>query len=347
MGGSSSSEKAAQPPPPQGAPSGSSSRRNLVQLNVYSPTGGQHAVYHTGVEVLGAEYVFGGGDTAFSGVSAQRPRVPPPGSGWVFYQTVELGDLKVTREEAHRIVAELQGEFPGNSYDLVKRNCNHFSDALAKKLCNGQGIPSWVNRAAGIGAALGVDNAVRRAVGAPAPAADTGKADGVGGPAAAGLVARSAAVDGSLNGEVDWAAAGVLNANIEDAVGAIQGGSLVSSADGPELLLLLPLVSPVKLQAVQLEAPDESQAPRRLRLFANERNLDMADACGGVAPTQDVELQWSPCGGSAVPGTVCANVEVKFLKFQNLSFLSLYFSGEEEDDEAIVAIQGLRLVGKV
>lgn len=319
-------------------------------LNVYSPTGGQHAVYHSGLEVNGAEYVFGGGDTSFSGVSAQRPRVPPPGSGWVFYQAVDLGELQVTRDEAQRAVTELQLEFPARTYDLVTRNCNHFADALAKRLCGGRGIPSWVNRAAGMGAALGVGDAVRRAAGVPAGAvpgaAGAGKAEGAGGPAAAGLVARAAAADGDLGGEVDWTGAGVLNAREDDAVGALRGGAPVSSADGPELLLLLPFVSPVKLQALRVEAPDAARAPRRLRLFANERNLDMDDACGSVAATQEMELHWSPSGGAG--GAVSASAEVRFLKFQNLGFLGIYFGQEEEDDDGPgVAIQNLRLAGKL
>lgn len=340
MGSSQSSEA---PPDARAAAASSASaapaRSGLpkVVLNVYSPSGGQHAIYHSGVEVLGAEYVFGGGDTSFSGVTAQQPRVPPPGSGWVFYQAVDIGSSRLSREETLRAVQELRGSFPGNSYDLAARNCNHFSDALCQRLV-GQGIPSWVNRLAGIG------NSLRGVVGAEAaPAA--GQADGgTGGPAAAGLVAKTVGADGDLSPHVEWTGVGVLNA-ADGAPEALRQGTLVASEDDPELLLQLPFQSPVKLQSVKLVAPDAARAPQRVRLFANQRDIDMGDASGGVAPTQAFErLQWSAAGAD---GSVAASVDVKFLKFQNLAFLCVYLAGEDGADEGTVALQGFRLHGTV
>eukprot|EP00438_Fugacium_kawagutii_P029214 Skav229549 [mRNA] locus=scaffold568:275738:288499:+ [translate_table: standard] len=162
-----------------------SSAGEIVKLNVYSPSGGQHVAYHSGVEVFGGEYVFGGGNTSFSGVTVQRPKVPPPGSGWVFYQTVEVGACRLSRDDAMRAIQELRAQFPASGYDLMARNCNHFADALCQRLCN-SGIPSWVNRLAGIG------NTLRSAVGAaPAPTGPA-RAEGAGGPAAAGLVSMDA-----------------------------------------------------------------------------------------------------------------------------------------------------------
>lgn len=314
-----------------------------MKLNVYSPTGGQHAVYHTGVEVLGAEYVFGGGDTSFSGVTAQRPRVPPPGSEWLFYQTVDLGSTRTSKQEIHRVITELRTEFPASGYDLVSRNCNHFSDALSNRLC-GQSIPPWVNRLAGMGAA------VRNTVGGGAPAGKpAGKAEGgAGGPAAAGLVARTAPADGELSGEVDWSGVGVLNAREADPAEALRARGLLSSEeDGSgELLILLPLTAPVKLQALQVEAPDPDQAPTRIRLFANQRDLDVDDAAGGVAATQEfLSPAWAATGAGAA---VSAKLDLNFLKFQNLGFLGVYLGrAEEEDAEKAVGVQGLRLFGRV
>lgn len=316
-----------------------------VRLNVYSPTGSQHAVYHTGLEVLGAEYVFGGGETSVSGVSAQRPRIPPTGSGWIFYQTVELGLSRLSREEIMRIVTEVRSEFPASSYDIVSRNCNHFSDALGRRLC-GQGTPPWVNRLAGLGEA--VRSAVGSAPGGAAAGRPVAKAEGAGGPAAAGLVARSAPPDGDLSGEVDWISVGLLNAREADTADSVRSQSLVSSVEGGagELLLFFPLVAPVKLQALRLEAPDAARAPSRIRLFANQRNLDVDDASGGVPATQEfLSPAWATTGAGEA---VAAKFEVNFLKFQNLSFLSVYLGRlEEEDAEAPIAVQGLRLVGRI
>lgn len=73
----------------------------------------------------------------------------------------------------------------------------HIFLALNFACCRGScGIPSWVNRLAGIG------NALRSAVGGAPTSTGPARAEGAGGPAAAGLVART--TDGDLTSEVDW-----------------------------------------------------------------------------------------------------------------------------------------------
>jgi hypothetical protein len=42
-------------------------------------------------------------------------------------------------------------DFIGNTYNLIKKNCNHFSEALCQKLL-GKSIPAYVNRLAYFGA---------------------------------------------------------------------------------------------------------------------------------------------------------------------------------------------------
>jgi len=44
----------------------------------------------------------------------------------------------------------LRSEFKANEYNLIERNCNHFSEALTLKLL-GKRIPSFINRASRIG----------------------------------------------------------------------------------------------------------------------------------------------------------------------------------------------------
>mmetsp|Transcript_39244 Transcript_39244/g.73194 ORF Transcript_39244/g.73194 Transcript_39244/m.73194 type:complete len:336 (+) Transcript_39244:55-1062(+) len=334
MGGSQSQDPPASAAPGAVQTPAATSNSAMVKLNVYSPSGGQHAAYHSGVELHGGEYVFGGGDSSFSGVTVQRPRVPPPGSGWVFYQTVDIAACRLSRDEALRIVQEMRAEFPASSYDLMARNCNHFADALCKRLCN-QGIPTWVNRLAGIG------NAVRSAVGGTATGASApARADGAGGPAAVGLVARSAAPDGDLVGEVDWPNVGVLNASESDPTEALRAGGVSSSADGsPELLVLLPFVSPVKMQKIVIDA-DSDTAPQSIRLFANTPNLDMDDAAGGAATQQFQNIAWA-----AHDAGVTTTLEVNFLKFQKLSFLALYARGSD-DEENPVSIRKLGVFGR-
>jgi hypothetical protein len=44
-------------------------------------------------------------------------------------------------------------EFQGTSYNLLTKNCNHFTSYLCEKL-TGRTAPGWINRAASIGVAL-------------------------------------------------------------------------------------------------------------------------------------------------------------------------------------------------
>jgi hypothetical protein len=44
-------------------------------------------------------------------------------------------------------------EFQGTSYNLLTKNCNHFTSYLCEKL-TGRPAPTWINRAASIGVAL-------------------------------------------------------------------------------------------------------------------------------------------------------------------------------------------------
>eukprot|EP00933_Yihiella_yeosuensis_P011476 TRINITY_DN11881_c0_g1_i3.p1 TRINITY_DN11881_c0_g1~~TRINITY_DN11881_c0_g1_i3.p1 ORF type:complete len:272 (+),score=54.03 TRINITY_DN11881_c0_g1_i3:304-1119(+) len=267
-------------------------------------------------------------------------------------QGVDIAPLRVSREEALRMMQDLRAEFPARSYDLVSRNCNHFSDAACRRLC-GSGIPSWVNRLAGIGDA--VRSAVPSAFSGTALAAPSGGAggaaiaEGAGGPAAAGLVKRDAPSDGDLSGEVEWASVGILNTDEADPAEALRCQKQVSSeSDGsPELLIFFPFVSPVKLQKLQLEAPNAACAPQRLRLFANKPDLDMDDGSGGSVATQEFEnLAWTPLSLGDDP-TVTLTVEVNFLRFQNLGFLSVYLGRSADDEnETAISIKKIALTGR-
>jgi len=143
-------------------------------LNVYDPTDAKQqqfsslgfGVYHSGLQVHGLEYTFAGGPDAGSGtgVMSQAPKYMPPGAPWKFKETIDLGLIKADRAKFESIVRQLQSEFLANTYDLMARNCNHFTEAFATRLgCTS--YPSWINRAAKFG------NSFRGFTGAPtAPA---------------------------------------------------------------------------------------------------------------------------------------------------------------------------------
>lgn len=55
--------------------------------------------------------------------------------------------------ELESIIKEASDLFQGTSYNLLTKNCNHFTAYLCERL-TGRAGPSWLNRAASIGVAL-------------------------------------------------------------------------------------------------------------------------------------------------------------------------------------------------
>jgi len=107
-------------------------------------------VFHSGVEIEGKEYSFGGHEFSYTGVFDITPRTAP---GAKFRESHHLGDITITPRELQRIIDELSDEFPGNSYHPLTRNCNTFANELCLRLLK-TGIPSYVNRLANVGSAL-------------------------------------------------------------------------------------------------------------------------------------------------------------------------------------------------
>jgi deubiquitinase DESI2 len=124
------------------------------------------------------EYAYGAHDGASSGIFEVVPRRCP---GYTFRKSVLVGTTDLTRAEVRALMAELAADFPGDAYNLVARNCNHFCDAACRRLVRAR-IPRWVNRLAKIGVVFtcvipGNGRAVRR--GGECPAAGNGKAGGI------------------------------------------------------------------------------------------------------------------------------------------------------------------------
>merc|ERR1712196_431310 len=51
------------------------------------------------------------------------------------------------------IISNLIEEYPGEDYDLLRRNCCHFADDFCRRLGVG-GIPGWIHRLARVGAGV-------------------------------------------------------------------------------------------------------------------------------------------------------------------------------------------------
>jgi hypothetical protein len=107
-------------------------------------------IFHSGLEVHGREYAFGGHDHASSGIFETSPREAPAPAR--FRSSVIVGYTDLTPDEVGNLVAELDQSFHGNQYHLLERNCNVFVEALCFEL-TGAAPPAWVNRLARVAVA--------------------------------------------------------------------------------------------------------------------------------------------------------------------------------------------------
>lgn len=105
-------------------------------------------IFHTGIEVWGREFAFGGHPDDESGIFEAPPRQCPS----VKYRTTMfLGFTRVAEKHVEEILHFLgTTEYAGNRYSLIARNCNTFSRHFAALLGVQENFPHWVNRLAGI-----------------------------------------------------------------------------------------------------------------------------------------------------------------------------------------------------
>ena len=93
------------------------------------------------------EYGFGAHDFSSSGVFEVESKCCP---GFVYRRTIWLGTTEMSREEFRSFIEKLAAKYHGNTYHLISKNCNHFTDDVCKNL-TGKPIPGWVNRLARVG----------------------------------------------------------------------------------------------------------------------------------------------------------------------------------------------------
>ena len=56
----------------------------------------------------------------------------------------------MTYRDINKVVDSIRDKFPGNSYDVMRKNCNTFTNCLCESILK-KSIPGWVNRLANIG----------------------------------------------------------------------------------------------------------------------------------------------------------------------------------------------------
>ncbi|XP_037960016.1 deubiquitinase DESI2-like isoform X2 [Teleopsis dalmanni] len=105
-------------------------------------------IYHTGVEVYGKEYCFGGHCCKASGIFIIPPRNERAlGTNVRLRQSMRIGATSLSDHNVEELIDAMGTTFSGSRYHLIQNNCNHFSNALTNVLC-GIDIPSWINRLA-------------------------------------------------------------------------------------------------------------------------------------------------------------------------------------------------------
>lgn len=121
--------------------------KQIIRINVYDllnlgplKTIGL-GLHHSGVQIGDhSEYEFGD----CSGISVIEPKTA---TGATFSHSIVLGDIK--QEIVIEALIEMYTEFTCDNYDLLSRNCNHFTEQFVYKLTRIR-TPKYINRVASL-----------------------------------------------------------------------------------------------------------------------------------------------------------------------------------------------------
>ncbi|KAJ4956006.1 hypothetical protein NE237_012789 [Protea cynaroides] len=129
--------------------SGSVKTNNTItQINkIFKDRIGLGGIFHSAVQVYGdEEWSFGfceNGTGVFNCPPSKNPM-------YTYRECITLGKTNLSIFKVNQILRELKTEWPGNSYDLLSKNCNHFCDVFCERLGVPK-LPAWVNRFANAG----------------------------------------------------------------------------------------------------------------------------------------------------------------------------------------------------
>ncbi|ORY91957.1 PITH domain-domain-containing protein [Syncephalastrum racemosum] len=103
-----------------------------------------------------------------------------------------------------------------------------------------------------------------------------------------------------------------------------------------QLIISIPFNQPVKIHSLVIKPKNIAQAPKTIKLFANRRNLGFEDA-DSIAETQTLNLEPKDFEENAL-------IPLRFVKFQNITHLTIFVADNQEDEET-TQIKQLVLIG--
>ena len=129
---------------------GRTRHQTKVHLNLYVLSPANDCLYplgfglhHSGVEIMGSEYSFASGGGIFESSPGEAP-------GARFRERIDLGSFDGGSSELKAVLDNLRGNgFGSDDYHLIRKNCNHFANALVWALLR-KPIPPHVNRLADV-----------------------------------------------------------------------------------------------------------------------------------------------------------------------------------------------------
>ena len=129
---------------------GRTRHQTTVHLNLYDLSPANDCLYplgfglhHSGVEIMGSEYSFASGGGVFESPPGEAP-------GAKFRERIELGSFDGGSSELTAVLDRLRSNgFGADEYHLIRKNCNHFANALVWALLR-KPIPPHVNRLADV-----------------------------------------------------------------------------------------------------------------------------------------------------------------------------------------------------
>lgn len=76
-------------------------------------------IYHSGVEVHGTEYSFGGHEYDFSGIFQVTPKVGPPNVH--FRESITMGRTTLSQPDTLKLMDRMAKKYTGRSYHLLQK----------------------------------------------------------------------------------------------------------------------------------------------------------------------------------------------------------------------------------